>query len=451
MARDIEEAVLLWKLGQHKEAQAKVTMLRQQNPNNTELLQLACMSALEQKDIKAARDLIAQLRAINEAKATIRGFEVSLAVLEYDWSQAARLLEEEILQDPRNTNIKKDYAYVLTQLKKWPQALVQYEELIKDKTFAKDIIWDYRLALGQVSRDVWFTSDVIQAPESLREYINTQSFLTHINPKLSLQIDSFEELYTKRSLGDTAAIRQRLYGHRLIVDWMANDYWSLGGDWELDYLNGENSNEVGFKADYHREKFKSTIGYDYNHLVRSPLNGLLKEGYLDRLYLNNELALTQRLALGDIIDLQWYRVNPGDNQVTGKRYLGNKYTYDIYGNYRLFSKPYLSMNMHYKRGHWDKTFEEADSVLDFTSDESVYYGGLYQELPLGSLAKFSSSVSRSYDQKRKFYSTLSNASLELWIKKNWKAVIFFEYDLHINGTQGSGNLQYWRFKIEHYF
>ena len=360
-------------------------------------------------------------------------------------------MEDEIVRDPTHFDIKKDYAYVLFQLKRWKQALTQYEELIKDRNTEKSIIWDYRSVLEQASNEVGITSEIIQAPESLREYINTQSFLVRISPKLSLRGDSFEELYTKRALGDTAAIRQRVYGHRLKMDWAADEHWSLGGDWESDYLNGEDSNELGLKADYHGQSLSSSLGYDYNHLVRGPLNGLMKEGHWDRVYLTNEAMLTQRLLIGDICDLEWYRVGKGQNEVNGKQSLGNKYTYDVYSNYLLFLKPYLSLNMHYKRGHWDKSFEGADRVLDFTGDESVYYGGIYQELPLGNFVKLSSSITRSYDEKRRFYSTLSNGTLELWVKKNLKAAIFYEYDLHINGTQGSGNLQDWKFKITYYF
>ena len=341
MARNIEEAWLLWKLGQHQEAQVKVRMLRKQAPNNPELLQLAVLAALEQKDFRSAKDLISQLELTDANKTTIYGFKISLAFSQSQWQEAARLMEDEIVRDPTHFDIKKDYAYVLFQLKRWKQALTQYEELIKDRNTEKSIIWDYRSVLEQASNEVGITSEIIQAPESLREYINTQSFLVRISPKLSLRGDSFEELYTKRALGDTAAIRQRVYGHRLKMDWAADEHWSLGGDWESDYLNGEDSNELGLKADYHGQSLSSSLGYDYNHLVRGPLNGLMKEGHWDRVYLTNEAMLTQRLLIGDICDLEWYRVGKGQNEVNGKQSLGNKYTYDVYSNYLLFLKPYL--------------------------------------------------------------------------------------------------------------
>ncbi|MDD2752285.1 MAG: hypothetical protein PHN59_04070, partial [Candidatus Omnitrophica bacterium] len=110
-----------------------------------------------------------------------------------------------------------------------------------------------------------------------------------------------------------------------------------------------------------------------------------------------------------------------------------------YFSYTAWRQPYIAFNFHCKLTRWHKSFDGAEQVLDYIGAEHIYYGGFYLEKRFGKMLEVSASLSRAYDVKRKFYYTLSNIALDLWIRENIKSSLAFEYDNNINGTTGQGN------------
>ena len=425
--------------------------LLQTHPNHPELLQLGILLYLDRKNITKARELLKQYVVLEGSKKFVKEIDISLYLLEENWKEVAPLLEDALAQEPANINYRRDYAFVLSQLSQWQESREQYEILMKEKNVKDELIWDYRQVLKEAANTVGVKYQYDHFPESLRQHKMTQTYRTWIHPRLRVQADMVEELYTKRALGATAATREWIIGHRLTGDWLVEDNLVISGYWQIDHFNSEDFHETDIRLDHKRKKVKTLVGYQYNHLVRSPLEGLNKKGREDYLYLRNDIALDKRWSLGQLTEVKWFRVEGSQNQINGKDSLGSKYIYDVFTNYTLFNKPYFAFNMHYKRAHWDKSFSTAEQVLDFIEDERIYYGGFYGESILSFWGKAFGSVTRSFDEKRNFYSTLSNVGLEIWPTDNLKALLSYDYGFNVAGTSGSGNSQQINFSLDWLF
>ena len=425
--------------------------LLQDYPNHPELVQLGVLFYLDRGNLSEAKKFLKQYEVLEGDTKVVNDIKISFYLLEENWEQAASLLEEKLNDDSKDSNSRRDYAFVLFQLHRWQEAKKQYEILIQEDSLGKKFIWDYRQVLKEVSDMVGLKYQYDHLPESLRQHKITQTYRTWLHPRVRIQADVVEELYTKRALAATPATREWIIGHKLNVDWLAKGNLIVSGYWQMDYLDGDDFHEPGMRLDYQYKKVRTLLGYEYNHLVRSPLEGLIVKGRQDYLYLRNDIAFGERLAVGQLTEIKWFRVDGDQNQVNGKESLGSKYIYDVFVNYALFNKPYIALNVHYKRGHWDRSFSTAEQVLDFIGDERVYYGGFYGEWTLSSWGKIFGSATRNFDEKRDFYSTLSNVGLEIWPTDSLKALLSYDYGFEVAGTSGSGNSQQINFSLDWYF
>jgi len=447
----IQELWLLWKLGKKEEIQGLLLPLLQQHPTNPELLHLASLFYLDKKNGLKVRSYMDQLEDSQQDYYWTREIIISLALMEEKWRQAAIALKEELKKYPENKNLRQDYAFVLYQLRQWQEARKQYTILMQDPKLKKEIVWNYREVLQKAAPTISVKHQYHHSPESLRGHITVEKYSLMLNPSLRTHWAFTEETYTKRALGATASINENIYGHKISADWIANEKTTFSGSWRLSQYEGEDFHELGIILDHKNKNIHSNFGYEYNHLVRTPIEGLEKKGQKDNLSLANDILLSNRLTIGHLSEVQWYRVDPQHNQINNKENLGHKFINDGFMNVLLFNKPYISFNMHFKDSHWNKSFQGADGVLDFIGDERVYYGGFYTEQKVGSLAQISSSITRNFDEKRDLYATLSNIAVDLWFKDNIKTSMLYEYGHGVSGTSGSGNEQLFNFSLDYMF
>jgi len=449
--KSIEEAWLLWKLNKKQEAKEVVEQLLPYNPQNRDLLYLASIIYFDEDDLNKVQEFLDRLKNISGKTKDTQSLRASLYVKQERWQEAEAVFSEMIEDFPEERDLQRDYAYVLSRLRKWEQSKLLYESLMEDPQKKDEIVWEYREVVEEGSNRVRMGFQYNHAPESLRQKITTQSYTQWIRPSVRIQGDIFEELYTKRVLGATSSTREWVIGSRLTADWFPSDRLKISGSWEAVQNSSEDSHQIGLAADYRYENMHAALSYQYNHFIRSPLESFEKKGRLDRLELINDIVLFKRLTVGHVLQNEWYRVDKAQNIVNDKESLGSKLINDGFIDIRLLEKPYISFYMHYKRSVWDKSFTRANEVLDFIEAERLYYGGISSQWKIGSRAGFSSSVTRLFDEKRNYYTTLSQADLNVWVKENLKTRVSYEYGYNIDGTSGSGNSQQMNFLMEYFF
>ncbi len=442
---DIEAAWLHWKLGEKSKARKLVLPYLDNGVKSSELLTLGLMIRLDEENAKEATRLLKQLEEIQGPSKSLNEMKVSCFLLEENWKKAFDLLDSLIQQDKSNLNYRSDCAYILSQLKFWKRSRKEYEIILASVDSAASeksndrVKKDYRNVIDQSLNSVGTRFEYVHAPESLRQYITTQYAAAQISDQFRLEIEAFEELYKKPAVGDTASIREWVTGPRLKGKWHINEKVDMDLDWAIAHLDGDNFHEMGAAIDYRYRGFHSMVDYSHGQLIRSPLEGLNVEGRMDQLQVGNDYQLTPRVRIGHLSQVEWYRVKEDLNIVNGESSLGHRIINDGFFDFMLFNEPYISFNFHVKRSHWDKAFKEAHQVLDFVEDERVFYGGLYSEWDMSSSIKLFASATRSFDEKRNLYTTLTTTGFVFWINDSLKAAWDYAYNYNVNGTNGSGN------------
>lgn len=449
--KDIEEIWLLWKVGEKKSAEKKINNLLSTYPQNTQVLNLAVIIFLDNNEIDIVKSLVESLQLIEGNTDVVKDIKISLSLLEQNWVQAIILLEDQIEKAQNKTKYRQDYAFALMQLKRWKKALDQYEIILRDQKLPKEVMRDYRLAKLN-SKDSFKISYMYNhLPDSLREHIRSQKVLKWINDDMNIAFEARQKLFKKNALGDTAAIRTEVYEEILSTDLILNDFNQISMFANISIVSDNDFIGCGIEHQYDSKNFNLTSKYFYNELVTSPLEGINKEATTDTLSTLAGLTLTDNLSIGILLENKFFKLDSKYNQVNDKDDLGNKYLYDAFFNYSVFKKPYISFNMHYKRAHWHKSFSSAETVLDFIGDEIVYYGGVYSEFLLSDWGQVSTNISRSFDEKRDLYSTLSDVNLNVWLRKNLILNMLYGYDFNVDQTAGSGNAQHFNINFNYLF
>jgi len=440
LERKIEEAWILWKLNQKGQVESIVIPLLNDNSENIDLLQLAGNLYVDKGDLAKARDLLKKLETISGSE-NLRVKELKYIILsrEGNWPEALKILEALLKDSPTDWALRRDYAQVLTLLNRLPEAKDQYILLYQDTLRRNEITWDFLLAKEAGGDTLNLNFEYLHGPQSLRHYTITEGVSHWLNKRLRFTANLIEEQLRIMPLGDTPGIDKNLQSPLFKAEYFTENGLKFNLNWEFTYLFGRMFNEPAIGVEFNRNNIHSKLAYDYHHLVRDPIQGLDKQGTQDKLTFDNDYTFFDRFILGNLYEVDWYRVKGDENQVNGKPYLGYKIFNDSYLNYIAWRKPYISFNFHCKLTHWNKAFDGAEQVLDYIGDEHIYYGGFYLEHRFGKALEVSASLSRAYDVKRKFYYTLSNIALDFWIRENIKSSLAFEYDNNINGTTGQGN------------
>ena len=415
--------------------------LLKKHPGNVELMQLGAMMYLEDGDLEEAREVIERLEAATGDTTSLKEMKGALLSREGKGEEALEIFRALMKEYPDNWNYRREYAELYRRLGLWSEAKDAYYSVLENDSRRHEIIWDYKQILQEGSSVVDTNFEYIHAPESLREYTIEERVSLWAHRRVRVSASLYEEIYKKPPLGDADKILELIPGHMLKTDWILNGMVMLSGYWEVSYLDSHDFHETGISMHYEGEGFNSETGYRNNHLIRSPVESFKKKGRSDMFYTANEINQYYPFIFGNLFDLTWYRVRPETNQINGEESLGHRLVCDVFANVVILEKPYLSFNFHYKHAYWDEPFDRAQEVLDFIEAEEVYYGGFYFEHNIGEIMKFSGSITRTYDHKRDFYSTLSLASIEFWLRDNVQLLFSYEYDYNASGTLGQGDVQ----------
>lgn len=434
-----------------KEARGIIMPLLEEHPRNVELLGLGALVSLEAGRTREADELIERFEAeAGEGDLRVKELKARLLVKQGKLNEALGVYDQLLKDDPDNWDYQVDQADVLVRLRMWRQAKGAYSSILGDDMRRKEILWDTREVYKEGSHSIDFDFEYLHGPNSLRQYRLAEGATAWISQNFRMTAQAFEEIHVRPASGsDFTKINEFVPGHRLGGEWFINEMFALSGYWETAYLGGEGYYEFGGKVQIEKGPFRSQTTYSFDHLVRDPVEGLEKEGRTDQLATVNEVMLFDRILVGHLFEVDWYRVSSDGNQINGKKYLGHKITNDVYTNITILpAAPYLSVNFHYRYGHWDKSFERANEVLDFIEDEQIYYGGLYLRERIGEMIEVAGSITRTYDHKREFYSTISTYAIDVWLRDNVLASIYYEYDRGSQGTLGEGDVQTLRGKVK---
>jgi len=440
LERQIEEAWILWKLNQKSQVERIVIPLLDNYTGNIDLLQLAGNIYIDKGQVGKARELLKKLEdTLGSDNRRVKELKYIILSREGNWPQALKILEALLNESPQDWSLRRDYAATLAIVNRLPEAKDQYILLSQDKLRKNEIIWDFLHAKEEGSNALNLNFDYLHGPQSLRHYTITEGASGWVNHRLRLSANLVEEQLRVMALGDTPGVDKNVISNRIKAEYFPNDTFKFYLNWEVAYLFGKAFNEPGIGVEFNQKNLHSKLAYDYNHLVRDPIQGLDKQARIDKLTFDNDYTFFERFTLGNLYEVDWYRLKGEENQVNGKDSLGYKVFNDTYLSYLILRQPYISFNFHCKLTHWNKSFNNAEDVLDFIGDEHIYYGGFYIEKRLGKILEVSASLSRAYDAKRKFYYTLSNLAMDIWLRENIKSTLAFEYDNNINGTSGQGN------------
>ena len=330
----------------------------------------------------------------------------------------------------------------------WPEAKKTYSELINDYSNAKELVWLSRAADLEGAIRINTDFQYLFGPETLKQYRIVEGMRVWLAPQVRMTFNAFEEIHRKGRRDGTPPIKKFIPGYKFKWEGFLNGVATFAADWQVDYHDFDTTNELGCEVRIDKPNFRCVTGYKYNHLIRDPIEGLNKEGRLNRFYAAGEKVLFERLIFGDDLWLESYSVRPEENTITGEGYLGYKIINEVYANVIVLKKPYVTFNSRCRYGKWNKSFPRANEVLDFVGDEKVYMFGFYGEDKIGSLARVYGGFTRTYDSKRKFYSSYTNFAIDMWFLKNMTATLAYEYAMNVDGVYGAGDVTLFTAKVE---
>ena len=422
----IDEAWLLWKLDRKNEAETFIKTNLEIYPNNPDLLEISTLVFLGNGKIDEARENLNKLKQMKGTTDKIKNLEGSVLFEEKEYTKALEVFDYLRDKYPANNDYVRTRTDILMKLKMWAEAKKEYEQMMKDGLKNKDIVWNYRMAYKESANQIKTHAEYFHGPQSLRWYKFYQSFRMWPDENMRVTFTAKDDIYERREVEPEPSVHENILGHSIMGEF---------------FFNGDAYNEFYGKVEYEYDKLTTAISYINGKLVTSPIEGLDRMARTDTLSFKTEYLLHERVLLGNILDVNWYNVKSNKNPVTDDKYLGHKVVNDSYINFAVLFDPYLSFNLHYREGNWDKAFGEADQVLDFIVKEQSWSGGVYLEYNLDTIMKVFTSVSRSFDNKREVYTTISNVGCELWMRDNVFVTITYEYNYGADGIFGRGDNQ----------
>ncbi|MDD2752527.1 MAG: hypothetical protein PHN59_05280, partial [Candidatus Omnitrophica bacterium] len=323
LERKVEEAWILWKLNQKSQVEQIVIPLLDNYSGNIDLLQLAGNVYVDKGNLGKARDLLKKLEdTLGSDNRRVRELKYIIFSREGNWSEAFKILEALLADSPQDWSLRRDYAATLAILNRLPESKEQYELLSQDSLRKNEIIWDFLHAKEAGSNALNLNFEYLHGPQSLRHYTITEGGSGWLNNRLRLSAGLVEEQLRIMQLGDTPGIDKNVQSSKVKAEYFANDAFKYYLSWELAYLFGRAFNEPGIGVEFNRNNIHSKLAYDYHHLVRDPIQGLDKQATIDKLTFDNDYTFFERFTLGNLYEVDWYRVKGDENQINGKPSLG---------------------------------------------------------------------------------------------------------------------------------
>jgi len=446
-----EEAEILWKLGRRGEAMEIIEGLLFQNPEDAALLEMAAYFHLDRNEMDIAEELTDRLFAIRGRTPVVLNLQGSLYLQQRKWEKAREVFEELYREHPDDVEIQRGFIEIFTQQREWKKARSVYDRVLRgDQRLPKDI-WNYKELLEVGAPNLETSMTYFHRPNTQRDYLFEQKGGFWAAPWVHVGLGISQGIYKIGGSETTESLDKTLVSHFVETQLFYNQLASLYALWKTTYYHNKDFHEMNLVGRFNHGVWRGEVEYGLNQTVRDPIRALDREGVRDRLRMNNKLIFWGRLEAGHELDVEWYRLNGKRNQVNGSHHLGHKISSDAFVSLTLFREPYLSVNYHFREGHWNKKFKEADTVIGFLPEEQVHFGGIYAEHHFGSFTEMSASVTRGSDRKRDVDFVIWAFQTHFWLKDRMKVSFLYEYDYGDSGTSGTGNTQIMSMSMKVYF
>jgi len=360
-------------------------------------------------------------------------------LITYKFKKAEKAFKNLLKTNPKNSYLE-GYAQSLMGTKNWLEAKQIYEKLISYNKNDTYYLWNKRYCTEKSRPAVNTVFNYIHAPESLR-HIEISSQYKYKIKNIELAYSVIRQIHIKKSRSGNNSIREPISGYSLSLKADLSPYWQIGTEIKNLYFNRKTYWPINLTVGFNNGRFSSLNEFTYGKIVTDPIEGLNLEAKIDTFSSVNSLKLFKDISLGYSFKSEWYRVDKSRNVVNGKEDLG----YKIFHNFNLDlpllkNNPYVVLENRFTLSHWDKTAEENNTVLDFIEDERIQSHGIYVEYKIKNIS-LNASISRNYDYKRKFYYTISNIAVNIWLKEYCKLYAVYEYGYETDSVAGSGNIQ----------
>lgn len=449
--REMEEAEILWKLGERKKALRSVERLLEKQPDNLRVLGTASAFYLGEGKTGKARPLIEALESREGLTPTVLELKGDLLSQQEKWKEAGKAYEALLQSSPGNRRYQESYVNVLSALRRWPEALALYRKLLRENPKTKGLLSNYLSDLEVGAAQFGTSFEYFHRPATERDYHLKQKGSFWFAPWLRMGVGLAEDFFFKKARVLPEGTHRRMMGHSLEAQFYYARDISFLTRWVSTYYDNRDVNELDFIGEFKKGPLQSRAGYQWNILSEDPVEALEKRGTIDRLHADNSLTFWDRLKGGHDISVEWYRMDASRNDLTHTHYLGYKTTNDFFTELIVWRNPYLSINYHYKYGVWNRAFPDAEQEIGYLVKEIVHYGGLYLEQRIGPYVSANGSVTRGSDRKRHVDFVIWTFRGDFWLSDRAKLSCAYEYDYGDSGTAGRGNTQVFSGSVHVYF
>lgn len=450
-AREIEEAELLWKLGEKGKALRGIENVLESTPENVRALEVASSLYLGNGQPKKARPLIEALEKKGGESRPLLELRGDLAFQEKKWKEAREVYETLLKASPESYRYRLAYADSLSALREWKKSLPLYRELVRDKKRGKALYLAYLENLDQGASQFETVFAYYHRPSSEKIHIIGEKGSFWLSPWLRMGAKMTEEVYRKQARVLPVPVSLLLMTHSVEAELFYGPFFSFLADWTSNYYVRTAFQEMKFEERFRRGMLDHRMSFQWAHVSRDPVEALVQRGRVNRWETSNSLMFWDRLKGNNDIFYEWYSMDGTRNQINGSSDLGYKLTNDCSVELILWRKPYLSMNYHYRVGQWRRPFGDAETLIGYLPYEQTHYGGFYMEERFSQYFGVNWSVSRGSDRKRKVDFVIWNFRGDLFLRDHVKMSFAYEFDYGDSGTAGPGNTQIFTTTLKAYF
>ncbi len=438
----IDKADLLSKTRQKKKSLKLFQNLFRAHPQHPRLIKSYAYASLDQGRLKTAEELLTALRASSGQEREAGRIETLIEVRKEHWQKAREAAEKVRGTSAQDRDFESVYADILSHLHEWKDADVIYRKLLEDAPQRNDLLWQYRdqvVMAGHPQIESVFRYE--HFPQGQRNHLFSESAAFWIGTRTAVDLGMTEEFYRRRTGDGNGEVEEPLLGHKASVKFYPVSFLETALGLRTTYNGGETSHEILTSTAWHAGPLSAAYAYAWNHFVRNPVEAIQRGGRVNTLMLNHRWEILNGLTAGHLFQTEWFRMDGSRNEINGAERLGTKYVNDAFAEYRLWSKPLLSIQYHFRQGYWDQAFENADAAIGFLPNEQSHSGGLYAETRVSSFAEIAASVTRGCDLKRKTDTVVWFFEGRWWIRDDARISFSYEYNVGDSGTAGSGNSQ----------
>jgi len=449
VAGSVTRTDILWRLGRRAAARSNLAKLLRDYPQEPAVLNTAFYIYIDDNSLKRARNILKRFAAVTADSDRLLEMEGALLVKEARWQAAEKVFTQLLAKGPA-ASFRRTYADILAKENKWPDAKENYDRLWRQNKSLDDLR-SRRLAVAEGDPQAGITWSYLKRPQAQRDYIVTQDALVWVSPRLRLSGEVSEEKYTREGQEGQEGIDQFVVTDFLEGKYIVSDNLEVAARWTLAQHDDRDYNGGILAMNWDTGIARSLWSFEGNRFVRDPIEAIAKGATWNHAETSNRWQVNEKWSLGLDLDNYWYYVDPNTNTVNGGRDLGYKWVYEPFVEYALLSKPLVSIGYHFKRGHWQKDFPEADQVVGYLPEEMAHFGTFYTEQSLGEAGDLIFTVSSGYDVKRDTPFTVFYLEPKLWLRENLQLRGSYEYDLGDSGTAGKGDSQIFKLFVTLYF